>query len=245
MARRRGGYGSYTPWGDYHYTSVAEMQANANKTLAKHKDYEPVRVTAGTRKICTSWWGDAWCRNLERYADWANRIERGRRYVRNGAVLDLKIAGGTIRAKVQGSRATPYEVEITVAPLSEKRSKEIEAQAAGKIEDLESLASGKFPDELKEMFFQEDGLFPSPKEIKLNCSCPDWAIMCKHVAAVLYGIGVRLDSNPMYFFQMRGIDIESFIGKVVGGKVETMLAHANKKSPRIMKDADLMALFGV
>ena len=230
---------------DFHYTSVGELEGKIRKTLEKHKEYEPVCPAPKSRKICTSWWGDAWCRNLERYADWTNRIGRGKSYVRNGAVLDLKIDGGTIRAKVQGSRSKPYDVTITIAPLPAKRRKEIERQAAGKIEDLESLTSGKFPEEMKELFFEKGGLFPEPKEIKFDCSCPDWASMCKHVAAALYGVGVRLDSNPLYFFQMRGIDIEEFIGQVVGGKVESMLAHADIRSKRIIKDADLMGLFGV
>ena len=230
---------------NFHYTSVDELQSMIRKTLEKHKEYEPVCPASNSRKICTSWWGDAWCRNLERYADWANRIDRGKRYLRNGAVLDLKIDGGTIRAKVQGSRSKPYEVTITIAPLPANRCKEIERQAAGKIQDLESLTSGKFPEEMKQLFFEKGGLFPEPKEIRFDCSCPDWASMCKHVAAALYGVGVRLDSNPLYFFQMRGIDIEEFIGKVVGGRVESMLAHAKSRSKRIIKDADLMGLFGV
>ena len=229
----------------FHYTSVGELQAKARRTLARHKEYEPVVPASNSRSICTSWWGDAWCRNLERYADWENRIDRGKRYVRNGAVLDLKIDGGTISAKIQGSADYPYDVTITIAPLSEKRRKAIERQAAGKIQDLESLTSGRFPEEMKALFFEKGGLFPEPKEIKFDCDCPDWASMCKHVAAALYGVGVRLDSNPLYFFQMRGIDIEEFIGHVVGGKVESMLAHARSRSKRIIKDADLMGLFGV
>ena len=151
---------------EFHYTSVGELQSMIRRTLEKHKEYEPVCPAPKSRKICTSWWGDAWCRNLERYADWTNRIGRGKSYVRNGAVLDLKIDGGTIRAKVQGSRSKPYDVAITIAPLPAKRRKEIERQAAGKIEDLESLTSGKFPEEMKELFFEKGGLFPEPKEIK-------------------------------------------------------------------------------
>ena len=146
---------------------------------------------------------------------------------------------------MQGSADSPYDITITIAPLSEKRRKAIERQAAGKIQDLESLTSGKFPEEMKELFFEKGGLFPGPKEIKFDCDCPDWASMCKHVAAILCGVGVRLDSSPLCFFKMRGIDIEEFIGKVVGGKVESMLVHAKSRSRRIIKDADLMGLFGV
>ena len=233
-------------FGKFNPISISELKKNIEKSLANDKEYEPICVESSSRKkICTSWWGEAWCKNLERYADYDSRIGRGRSYVRNGAVIDLKIKGGKINARVQGSRSKPYKIKINIDALSEKQRIKIEKQASGKIQDLESLIYGNFPEDLKELFFQKGGLFPSPEEIHFDCTCPDWADMCKHVAAALYGVGVRLDSNPLYFFQMRGIDIESFVDKVVAGKVQSMLDNADKESPRILKDADLLQIFNL
>lgn len=222
-----------------------QLRKLADATISRNSDYEPVRLDANSRRICKSWWGIAWCRNLERYADWENRIARGKTYLKAGAVVDLKINGGNISAKVQGNRRRPYEIEITIDPIKPRARKKIEQQAVGKIQNLEALINGTFPEDLKELFFQRDGLFPAPKEIHFDCNCPDWANMCKHVTAVLYGIGVRLDDNPMYFFQMRAIDVDDFISKVVGGKIEVMMKKVNVDSPRIIKNPDLTQLFGI
>ena len=239
----------YDYFGQFQQMSAEELrrkaEASVEQARAKGRDYEPIFFQGRPRKICTTWWGDAWCRNLERYADYASRIDRGKRYVRSGAVVDLKISGGNIMAKVQGSRRTPYNVNIRIEALPEKKRKEIEEQAMGKIKDLSSLASGEFPKELKEMFFSSGGLFPTPEEIHFGCSCPDWAYMCKHVAAVMYGIGVRLDQNPFYFFLMRGLDVDKLIDKAIGNRIDSMLAHVDVKSSRIMERVDLLEVFGV
>lgn len=92
---------------------------------------------------------------------------------------------------------------------------------------------------------QDGGLCPMPKEINFQCSCPDWAMMCKHVAAVMYGIGVRFDENPFFFFKLRGIDIDRFIDTALENRVESMLSHAACQSSRIIRDADITELFGV
>ncbi|MBR4695133.1 MAG: hypothetical protein IKO94_03540 [Selenomonadaceae bacterium] len=222
-----------------------KAEASMENARAKGRSYEPVILQGRPRQICKTWWGDAWCRNLERYADFASRIDRGKRYVRSGAVVDLKIHGGDIKAKVQGSRRTPYTVEIKIDPLPEKQCREIEEKSLGKIKDLAALAGGEFPEELEELFCSRDGLFPTPDEIHFSCSCPDWAYMCKHVTAVMYGIGVRLDENPFYFFPMRGLDVDRLIDKAIENRLDSMLSHADVKSPRIMQGADLLEIFGV
>ena len=222
-----------------------KLQQMAKDTLRRNKNYEPVLVEVNSRNICKSWWGEAWCLNLERYADWENRIERGKNYLLIGAVVDLKINGGEIISRVQGAWRNPYIVKITINPIDKRNRTRIERQATGKIQNLEALLNGTFPDDLKELFFQRNGLFPSPREIHFNCNCPDWANMCKHVAAALFAIGVKLDSNPLYFFQMRNIDVEEFVAKLIGSKVETMLKKATRTTPRVMKDADLTQLFGI
>lgn len=224
---------------------LEQLRKSADATISRNRDYQPVRLDANTRKICKSWWGIAWCRNLERYADWENRIARGKTYLKAGAVVDLKINGGKINAKVQGNRRRPYDIEIIIDPIKPRARTKIERQAVGKIQNLESLINGTFPEDLKELFFERDGLFPAPKEIHFNCNCPDWANMCKHVTAVLYGIGVRLDDDPLYFFQMRAIDVDDFISKVVGGKIDAMMRKVKVVSPRIIKNADLTKLFGI
>ena len=229
---------------NYHQATADELTAWSKMLLLKHPEYKPVKVSA-KRGICSSWWGKSWCENLERYADWSNRIERGKKYVRNEAVVDLKIHGGKINALVIGSKAKPYRVEIRIDPLSSKQLDEIERLATGRIQNLEALVEGNFPEELKEVLFRKGLLFPEPDEIKFNCSCLDFAYMCKHVAAVLYGIGVRLDENPLYFFEIRGVNTEKFVANVIGGKVDKMLSKANNKSRRIIDDEDLSNMFGL
>lgn len=231
----------------YSQLSVEDLIRKANDSISqasgKGRVMEPIIVK--NKAITTSWWGQAWCENLEQYADYASRIERGKRYVRAQAVVDLKIAKGKIHARVQGRRKAPYRIEIRISPLKEKNCQEIMKKCASKIESLEVLVRGDFPEELKELFTSEDGLFPNPSEISLQCSCPDWAIMCKHVAAVLYGIGVRLDENPFLFFTLRGIDLNHFIDVTLNNKVEEMLKHANVKSTRILDVDTMHNVFGV
>ncbi len=221
-------------------------KADASVKSAKQKgqELEPVLPRPG-RKLCENWWGEAWCENLERYADYASRLDRGRRYVKTGTVIDLKINGGRVMARVQGTRRAPYKVEIRISPLSEEKCQRIIEKCGRKIENLGSLIAGEFPDDLKDLFTGDDGLFPTPREISFSCSCPDWALMCKHVAAVMYGIGIRLDENPFYFFKLRGIDVDRFIDVTLENKVESMLSNVDCDSPRIMKNCDLNALFGV
>ena len=243
------GYGNYNYYNKKHKKKkenfIDKFTEKAERIAKRHKEYNPVIIEKGARTICKSWWGKTWCQNLERYADWENRIARGKDYVKHNTLVDLQINGGKISAKVQGAAWSPYEINIMIDPISEKQCQEISKEAAGEIKDIESLIAGKFPKNLKDLFFKEEGLFPSPKEIHFNCTCPDYAKMCKHTVAALYGIGVRLDSNPLYFFQMRGIDVDLFIAKVVGDGVESMLENANVKSERIIQNADLLQMFGV
>lgn len=146
------------------------------------------------------WWGKAWNQNLESYADYSNRIARGRSYVRNNAVLDLKIVKGEVKAIVQGSSSKPYMITVQIDKLSNERWNKVITLCNHRIDTLEQLVAGSFPKELEVLFKERKyGLFPSPKEIHFDCSCPDWASMCKHVAAVLYGIGARLDTIQCCF----------------------------------------------
>ena len=230
------------------YESVAEKKEKANSSLTKLKkknpDIEPVILEG--RALAKNWWGKTWNLNLESYADYENRINRGKSYVRNNMVLDLKITKGKVKAKVQGSRKKPYDVEISIDILNKEKWERVTALCNNSIESLEQLVEGKFPKELDVLFKEKEyGLFPAPKEIHFDCSCPDWASMCKHVAAVLYGIGSRLDSNPMLFFELRDIDSQELVRKSVEKKLENMFKNTGKKSKREIELKDITDIFGL
>lgn len=239
--------GKYWDTGFYSQPNASELKRNAaasrKKEAKKGNVLEPVVVQG--RTLVKNWWGKAWCSNLEQYADYENRLDRGKRYVRTGAVLDLKIKKGKILARVQGTRKAPYKIEIRISPLSEEKCQSIIQKCGRKMENIEQLMSGNFPVEMQELFQGKDGFFPTPKEISFQCSCPDWALMCKHVSAVLYGVGVRLDEQPLLFFELRGIDVGRFIDVTLANKVEEMLANEGKPSDRIIDEADIRGLFGV
>lgn len=236
-------------WDDtsfYSQPTSAEIKrksiASTQKEKSKGKTLAPIIITG--RNIAESWWGKAWCRNLESYADYSKRITRGKRYVKSGAVIDMKISEGKVPARVQGTRKTPYKVEVKISPLKEGLCQEIIEQCSSRLENIEKLMSGDFPDDMKELFTREGGLFPSPREISFSCSCPDWALMCKHVAATLYGIGARFDEDLMLFFKIRSIDVDKFIDITLNDRVESMIANADKPSDRIITE-NVSELFGI
>jgi len=235
-------------WGYPKYVSVAQKKAKAEKKLKQLKkkmpDIKPVVIEGKT--LARTWWGKSWNKNLERYADYTNRIGRGRSYVRHGAVLDLKISKGNVRALVNGSGSKPYEVRIRIKALEKSHLKEIQSQCEGQLKSLQDLLGGTFPKPLAETFFNEkNGLFPSPRTISFDCSCPDWALMCKHVAATLYGIGARFDEDPSLFFTLRGVNTEDLIAGAVEDTAGKILAKAKKKSSKVLDDANLSDMFGI
>src|SRR6202049_4471018 len=199
-------------WGWRPYVSVAERRRQALSEMAKlRKKGPPVSpVIIQGRTIVKTFWGKAWCDNLERYSDFENRLPRGRTYVRNGSVIDLQIAPGEIKALVSGSEI--YKVKVKVAPVAKARWQSICTDCAGAIDSLIELLQGRFSKGVMERVCrQKTGLFPSPHEIKLSCSCPDSAGMCKHVAAVLYGIGARIDQQPEILFRLHEVDEKELI----------------------------------
>ncbi|MBI5552040.1 MAG: helix-turn-helix domain-containing protein [Desulfobacterales bacterium] len=199
------------------YVSVAERRAKALKKMEKLRkkgqQIKPVRIEG--RKIAHTFWGQAWCEHLESFSDYENRLPRGRTYVRNGSVCHLDIEKGAIRAMVSGSEI--YTVEIAIKTLPAQKWKAVKARCAGQIGSLLELLQGRFSENVMSIVTdREKGLFPLPGEIGLKCSCPDWAVMCKHVAAVLYGVGARLDQAPELLFLLRGVDHEELIGAEIG-----------------------------
>jgi len=232
---------SFFAWGDY--VSVAEKRRKAEAKAAalrkKGRSLAPVKIEG--RKIATTFWGQSWCANLERYSDYASRLPRGRSYVRNGLVIDLQIARGKVTAIVSGSEL--YEVEIAIAPVAAKRWKGICRECAGTIDSLIELLQGRLAKGVMDRVCREgDGLFPQPSEIKLSCSCPDWADMCKHVAGALYGIGARLDTQPRLLFELRGVD-ESEL--VAGADQGAGRLNSAPRSAKVLADDDVAALFGL
>jgi uncharacterized Zn finger protein len=235
-------------WGDYGwkpYVPVAQRRAKAARELAKLQKKtgqaaSPV-VIAG-RQIAGTFWGKAWCDNLEAYSDYANRLPRGRTYVRNGSVVDLQISPGTITARVCGSEL--YRITIKIKPLAPKLWKTIQAECAGKIDSLLELLQGKLSAGVMQIVTRrERGLFPAPHEIDLDCSCPDWADLCKHVAAVLYGVGARLDQNPELLFLLRGVDASDLISKA--SAAEAVRQTAAPAGAPAMSEAEVADVFGI
>ena len=225
------------------YVPVAERRKKAEKAAAKmqKKGVALTPVIGGRGSIAKTFWGKAWCENLERYSDYSNRLPRGRTYIRNGSVIDLKISEGAIQAQVMGSRL--YKVAVTVAAVPDRQWQAISADCAGSIDTLVELLQGRLSKAVMERICTPNtGLFPAPKEISFSCSCPDWASMCKHVAAVLYGIGVRLDNQPDLLFSLRRVDAKDLVAQAGAGLPKNKKAPAKSK---VLDAALLEDVFGI
>lgn len=225
------------------YVSVRARRAQAARELAKlrkkGRTLSPVAIEG--RTIAETFWGEAWCDNLERYSDFANRLPRGRTYVRNGSVVDLQVAPGSVTALVSGS--TMYDVKVTVGPLPRARWSAICKDCSGAIDSLVELLQGRFSKGVMTRLCEEKtGLFPSPNDILFTCSCPDWASMCKHVAAVLYGIGARLDQQPELLFTLRRVNQQDLIAKAGVDLAQKRKAPAGAK---VLAGDDLSEMFGI
>ena len=230
---------SYFRWP--RYVPVAERRAKALRKIEKLKKQgqkiQPIHIE--NRKITTTFWGKAWCDHIESFSDYSNRLPRGRTYVRNGSVCHLAIEKGKISAIVSGGSL--YNIGITIQPLPKNQWKAIKTKCSGQIGSLLELLSGKLSESVMHaVCHQQRGLFPTPNEINLSCSCPDWAVMCKHVAAVLYGVGARLDHAPEQLFLLRGVNHEELIDV----SAAIMDATQKAKRPRI-DDAALSEIFGI
>ena len=230
-------------WGFRPYVPVAARRAQAAKEIEKFKKrgraVSPVVIEG--RKIAKSFWGKAWCANLERYSDYANRLPRGRTYVSTGLLIDLQIERGKVKALVSGSEI--YNVKIDITATVPERWKSICADCAGSVGSLVELLQGKLSKNVMERVCREpDGLFPAPREITMSCSCPDWAGLCKHVAATLYGVGARLDHDPDLLFTLRGVNRDDMVSAVGG---DLPLTSAAVASERVLANDDVAALFGL
>ncbi len=226
------------------YVSVAQRRRKAilqmEKLRKKGVEVSPVRIEG--RQIARTFWGKAWCEHLEKFSDYENRLPRGRTYVRNGLVCHLDIKKGEVQAKVIGSHL--YEVKVKMKTLPGDRWKAMKDRCGGKVASLLDLLRGRLSDRVMEVVTDRDrGLFPLPKEIALDCSCPDWAEMCKHVAGVLYGVGARLDEKPELLFLLRGVNHEELVGSAQAGSV---IARGKKGGKhKKLSDGNLEEVFGI
>ncbi|MET0963334.1 MAG: SWIM zinc finger family protein [Noviherbaspirillum sp.] len=223
------------------YVPVAQRREQARAALESLKrkgvDCQPVAV--GGRMIASTFWGSKWCGNLEAYSDFENRLPRGRSCVRHGAVLDLKIAAGTVDALVSGTSV--YKVRIGIRALPEQAWKAILDECAGKVATLVELLQGRLSAAVMDVVTRPGtGLFPTPKQIDFRCSCPDSASMCKHVAAALYAVGNRLDSQPELLFLLRHVDPQDLIRQAANAPAADATAASAE-----LDSADLSALFGI
>ncbi|RLB65623.1 MAG: hypothetical protein DRH08_07725 [Deltaproteobacteria bacterium] len=231
---------AYYEWAPY--VSVAQRRARATREMRKlrkkGKKIEPVEVEG--RKIARTFWGEAWCKHLEQFSDYANRLPRGRTYVRNGSVCHLAISKGKIEAIVSGSEL--YNVDIRITPLPLNKWKKVRKRCAGQIGSMLELLQGRLSNQVMQIVTDRNqGLFPGPSEIKLSCDCPDWAGMCKHVAAVLYGTGTRLDHQPELLFLLRNVDHD----ELITADLELQTATTGKGKRRRLASPDLSGVFGI
>ncbi len=225
------------------HVSSAERRQRALKATAdlRRAGRELWPVSVEGREIATTFWGRAWCENLERYSDYANRLPRGRSYLRQGAVVDLQIARSEVRALVSGTHL--YEVGIRIAPVKPEAWQAICETLAGEIGSVVELLQGRLSDRVMEhLCRQETGLFPAPREIRFSCSCPDAASMCKHVASALYGVGARFDEKPELLFRLRGVEEQELTARAASG---IPLAAKAPPKGRALDAALVEELFGV
>jgi uncharacterized Zn finger protein len=225
------------------YVPVAERRKKAEQLVAKAikagKTLSPIPAYRGA--IAKTFWGKAWCENLEGYSDYDSRLPRGRTYVRNGSVIDLQITAGKIHAQVMGSSLYTVKIDVTACPDQHWRA--LSANCASSIDSMVELLQGKLSSAVMERICKPGtGLFPSPKDIQFGCNCLDWASMCKHVAAVLYGIGARLDQQPELLFKLRGVDPADLINSTGAGLSGTALASTSGK---VLDNAALGDVFGI
>ena len=224
------------------YEDVKEQKKRLEREIAKRvkrgERFEVLSAPEGQKKLCTTFWGQAWCRNLESYQQYESRLPRGRSYLRQGKVYNLEITPGKLSAVVAGSEL--YDASVSIKPLPDQQWHEIVQSSAGQVSSMLDLLSGKLGDGLMKVLTDpQDGLFPKPKEIRFDCSCPDYADMCKHVSDILYGVGVMLDSKPELLFTLRGVDQAELLANA------SSITMGDLDAGTELGDTDLSALFGI
>ena len=232
-------YGDWAP-----YVPVAQRKRNgtrqAQKRMKKGESLQPVEIAGNV--IAKTFWGQAWCKHFEQYRDFANRLPRGKTYARNGSVCDLRITKGKITGMVCGSQL--YDVDITIKPLDSKKWKAIRKQCGKSVHSLIDLMRGQLSDEvIGQLTDAEKGMFPLGDEMSLSCDCPDYSSLCKHLAAVMYGAGNRLDTSPDLLFLLRGVDQSELIADAIASGNAQNDVGLNTESG--LEGDDLGAIFGI
>ena len=224
------------------YMSVSQRKAKARREKEKLEKkghaLEPVHVEG--LKLGKTFWGQAWCRHIETFADMSSRLPRGKSYVRNDSIIDMQVRKGLITAMVMGSEL--YTIRVKISPLTTTQWKNIKRKTGGQIGSMVELLQGKLSDSvMQSVTGVNDGLFPKSNQIEMECTCPDGADMCKHLSAVLYGVGCRLDDEPELLFKLRGVDHTELITEATNAAGE-----ATKPGDRkVIAAADLSAVFGI
>lgn len=222
---------------------IQESRERLEREMAKRRQrgetFEVLSAPPGQKKLCTTFWGQAWCRNLESYQLYEARLPRGRSYLRQGRVYNLEIQPGQLSALVAGSEL--YETFVHIRPLPEVKWRDIVEASQGQVASMLDLLAGKLGDGLMRVLTDaESGLFPKPNEIRFDCSCPDFADMCKHVSALLYGVGVQLDSKPELLFTLRGVDQAALLAHASEAALADLVTPDGE-----LAGTDLSALFGI
>jgi uncharacterized Zn finger protein len=210
----------------------------------------PIPVEGGIRAkskrgaIGERWWSRRFIAVLESYG-MSSRLQRGRSYARKGQVLEFTLAPGKVTARVQGSRPSPYKVSITVRPLTAAQWREVESRLASQALFRARLLAGEMPAEIEEVFAScGTPLFPSSsRDLTLNCSCPDWGVPCKHLAAVCYVLAEAFDADPFAMLAWRGKGRDDLLaalrGKTAGPPVTRSPAEDAGTSPALALLADV------
>jgi uncharacterized Zn finger protein len=228
-------------WWSYEEAEEAKerLQREIAKRVKRGERFEALVPASGKKHLCTTFWGKAWCSHLETYQEYESRLPRGRSYLRQGNVYNLDIGPGKVNAVVAGSEL--YDTQVLIEPLKASKWHEMVEKCEGQVGSMLDLLAGKLGDGVMRVLSDaEEGLFPNTREIRFDCSCPDHADMCKHVSAVLYGVGVLLDTKPELLFTLRGVDGADLLAKAKDAAVTEMAEKAGE-----LAGADLSAIFGI
>lgn len=172
-----------------------------------------------------TWWGQRWIAALEALgAAYANRLPRGRTYARRGSVEDLKVAAGSVTARVQGTRVRPYRVQLQLPVFDDATWAAITAALAGRVRIAAELLDARMPEDIDEVLVGCGvSLFPTARELATRCSCPDVANPCKHVAAVHYVLAQTFDADPFLLPTLRGRDRDALLAGLRARRAGTPL----------------------
>jgi uncharacterized Zn finger protein len=191
----------------------------------------PIRVEGGIKarsqrgSIGSAWWSRRFIDILERICD-KGRLSRGRAYARRGQVLSIDLSAGEVTAAVQGSRPDPYEVVIRIEAYGEARWTAIEESIAAQAVYRARLLAGEMPTEIEELFAAM-GVDLFPRDLDMECSCPDWGFPCKHLSAVLYLLAESFDDDPFLVLAWRGRTREQLLGSLADEPVADPLRVAD------------------